>query len=87
VTGCDALRIRLRLVQVSEPLIQRYEHHGFTGWYLPLGGTNESRAIFQIIRTESEKLYRPREFTVTSFSPVCRRLGKQKSGINETPLE
>jgi hypothetical protein len=32
--------------------------------------------IFQIIGTDSEKLYGLREFTVTSFSPVCRRLRK-----------
>jgi hypothetical protein len=73
---------------VSEPLIQRYEHHGFTGWMVSATRrNNDSRVIFQIIQMDSEKLCRPREFTVTSFSPVCRRLGKQKSRINETRLE
>ena len=53
----------------------------------PLGGTSDSRVISQIIRTDGEKLYGPSEFTVKSFSPVCRRLEKQKPRINETPPE
>jgi hypothetical protein len=73
---------------MREPLIQRYETTvSQAGWYPPLGGTSDSRVIFQIIRMDSEKLYRPRELIVTSFFPVCRRPGKQKLRINETPLE